>query len=379
MTIKHSKLGASSSERWINCPASVKVLEGIKKDESSQYAAEGTAAHSLAEKCLTSDSNAIDYIGETIEGFTVCFEMAGFVQNYIDYVRAVKGDGDLLVEQRVDFSKYVYEGFGTADAIVIDAKNKHLHVIDLKFGRGVAVYAENNTQGQLYALGACLNLSHRHKFDNITIHIHQPRIGNMSQWTISKAQLKEFALFVRERSKIALSDNAPFNPTEKGCMWCGAKPTCAALAKQSFDLVTTDFGNLTVEPTPPPIESLTPEQIAQILPNLPLLESWIKSVKEHAFTLAENNQLTGYKLVAGRNSRKWASDEESISDALNALGITPFKTELLSVAQAEKLITKEQKADFSKLYTSIVGAATVALITDKRPALRNVVDDFESV
>jgi hypothetical protein len=356
---QHAKLSASGSERWINCPASISACKGIEST-SSIYADEGTKAHELAEKCLRENTNCNDE----------------FVQNYIDYVRSF--DGELLVEQRVDFSRYVPEGFGTADSLVIDAPNKHLHVIDLKFGRGVAVYAENNTQGQLYALGACLMLKDRYRFDNITIHIHQPRINNISTWTITNAQLKEFALFVRERAKIALSDNAPFNPTEKACMWCAAKPTCTALAQKNYALITSDFDDIAITPTPPQVDSLTPKQISDLLPHLPLLEQWIKSVKDHAFHLAESNQLDGYKLVAGRSSRKWI-DEPSAIDALKTIGIEPFKSELLSVAQAEKLISKEQKQVFNALYTSIYGAATIVPITDKRPALNNLLDSFEIV
>lgn len=373
MTNKHAKLGASSSERWINCPASVRMCENLP-NTSSVFAAEGTAAHELSEKCLVMKSRAIHFLGKNINGFIVDEDMAQNVQNYVDYVLSV--NGSLLIEQKVDFSRWVHEGFGTSDAIVIDEQNNTLHVIDLKYGKGVAVYAQDNTQAQLYALGAYDLFAHIYDIDFIKMHIHQPRINNITSWEITVDELLEFGDEVKKRADATLDENAPFNPTEKGCMWCAAKPTCSALAQKTFEVVTADF-EITAEPTLLPVDNLTPEQIAQILPNLPLIESWIKSVKEHAYDLANVNQLQGYKLVAGRNSRKWNADDDAIKSALTALGVNPIKQELISVAQAEKLISKENKSSFSSLYAILAGSPTLAIIDDKRPALTNILDDFD--
>lgn len=373
MATQHAKLGASSSERWINCPASVKACENIP-NTNSNYAAEGTAAHELAEKCLMTITPAKNYIGLTINNFVVTADMSMHVQNYVDYVTAISDV--LMSEQRVDFSRWVHDGFGTADAIAIDEKNKTLHVIDLKFGQGVAVYAQSNTQAQLYALGAYDMLSHIYEIDFITMHIHQPRIANVTNWTITVDELLEFGEFVKKRAEIALSNNPPFNPTEKACMWCAAKSTCGALAQKTFDVVTADF-SIVNDPKLLPVESLTPERVAQIIDNLPLIESWIKSVKDHAYNLANANQLNGYKLVAGRGSRKWNADDDAIKSALTALGVNPIKQELISVAQAEKLISKENKSSFSNLYETLAGNPTLAKFDDKRPALKNVLDEFD--
>lgn len=373
MATQHAKLGASSSERWINCPASVKACENIP-NTNSNYAAEGTAAHELAEKCLMTITPAKNYIGLTINNFVVTADMAMHVQNYVDYVTSISDV--LMSEQRVDFSRWVHDGFGTADAIAIDEKNKTLHVIDLKFGQGVAVYAHGNTQAQLYALGAYDMLSHIYEIDFITMHIHQPRITNVTDWTITVDELLEFGDFVKQRAEIALSDNPPFNPIEKACMWCAAKSTCGALAQKTFDVVTADF-SIVNDPKLLPIESLTPERVAQIIDNLPLIESWIKSVKDHAYNLANANQLKGYKLVAGRGSRKWNADDDAIKSALTALNVNPIKQELISVAQAEKLISKENKSSFSNLYETLAGNPTLAKSDDKRPALKNVLDEFD--
>jgi len=373
MTTKHAKLGASSSERWINCPASVRMCENLP-NTSSTFAAEGTAAHELSEKCLMTAKPAAHYFGLKFNGFVVTDDMAMHVQKYVDYVNAV--GGVLLFEQRVDFSRWVHEGFGTADAIVIDESNKTIHVIDLKYGKGVAVYARHNTQAQLYALGAYDLFAHIYDIEFIKMHIHQPRIDNVTSWEITVDELLAFGDEVKLRAEATLDVNAPFNPTEKGCMWCAAKPTCAALAQKTFEVVTSDF-EITNEPQLLAVESLTPEQIAQILPNLSLIESWIKSVKEHAYDLANADQLKGYKLVAGRNSRKWNADDDAIKSALTAMNINPIKSELISVAQAEKLISKEDKPMFSNLYATLSGSPTLATIDDKRPALKNVLDDFD--
>jgi len=373
MTTKHAKLGASSSERWINCPASVRMCENLP-NTSSTFAAEGTAAHELSEKCFVRRAPAIYFLGQNINGFIVDEDMAQNVQNYVDYVRSI--DGSLLIEQRVDFSRWVHEGFGTADAIVIDESNKTIHVIDLKYGKGVPVYARHNTQAQLYALGAYDLFAHIYDVEYIKMHIHQPRINNVTSWEITVDELLTFGDEVKLRAEATLDVNAPFNPTEKGCMWCAAKPTCAALAQKTFEVVTADF-KITSEPQLLTVEILTPEQIAQILPNLPLIESWIKSVKEYAYELANADQLKGYKLVAGRNSRKWNADDDTIKSALTAMNINPIKSELISVAQAEKLISKEDKPMFSNLYATLSGSPTLATIDDKRPALKNVLDDFD--
>ena len=373
MTTKHAKLGASSSERWINCPASVRMCENLP-NTSSVFAAEGTVAHELSEKCLVMKSRAIHFLGKNINGFIVDEDMAQNVQNYVDYVLSV--NGSLLIEQKVDFSRWVHEGFGTSDAIVIDEQNNTLHVIDLKYGKGVAVYAQDNTQAQLYALGAYDLFAHIYDIDFIKMHIHQPRINNITSWEITVDELLEFGDEVKKRADATLDENAPFNPTEKSCMWCAAKPTCSALAQKTFEVVTADF-EITAEPTLLPVDNLTPEQIAQILSNLPLIESWIKSVKEHAYDLANINQLQGYKLVAGRNSRKWNADDDAIKSALTALGVNPIKQELISVAQAEKLINKENKLSFSNLYATLAGSPTLATVDDKRPALTNILDDFD--
>lgn len=171
----HAKLSASSSDRWLNCTAAP-TMEESYTDERSSFAEEGTRAHELAERCLRSGRHASSIEGDWPQ------DMRDYVQMYLDYVRAIKGE--LLVEQRFDLGKWIPEGFGTSDAVVLD--DGVCHVMDLKYGKGVRVDATCNTQLMLYALGAY------DAFDAIygpitkfVLHVCQPRLDHFDQWEVA--------------------------------------------------------------------------------------------------------------------------------------------------------------------------------------------------
>ena len=225
---KHAKLSASGSSTWLNCPGSIKASENIK-NTSSIFAQEGTFAHAIAELCLTNKCNASYYLNheiplsvyhETKIDFIFDKEMCDYIQIYLDYIRSF--NLPFKVEVKADYSKWVKDGFGTSDCIMYDKNNKTLHVIDLKYGSGVKVFANNNTQAMLYALGS---LSFYSNIENITIHIVQPRLDNIDVSNISYSDLMIFAKHAKQQSQLALSDDAPLIPGDKQCKWCKAKPT----------------------------------------------------------------------------------------------------------------------------------------------------------
>ena len=211
---EHAKLSASGAVRWLECPASVGMEEAFP-DTSSEFAEHGTAAHELAERCLTEDVTAEFHSGKTFNGFDADAEMAEAVQLYLDYVRNHKGK--MFVEQVVDFSPWVEDGFGTCDCIVIAGNTAY--VTDLKYGKGFRVDAENNPQLMLYALGA-LN-EYEFIFDHINLFslaIVQPRLDHISEFRITKSELLAWAETVKVKAQQCLEEDAPFNP------WRGTMP-----------------------------------------------------------------------------------------------------------------------------------------------------------
>ena len=374
--IVHAKLSASGSSRWLNCTGSVKAEKGIK-DKGSVFAAEGTAAHELADRCLTEECSADTKIGETIEGFLVDQSMADYVQVYIDYVNNLGKNS--LYEVRVDFSPWVPEGFGTCDAMVFQ-DDGILNIIDLKYGQGVRVDADENTQGMLYALGAYEDFSHIYDFEEIRIIIVQPRLDHISEWVISVSDLLYWAdNVVKPQAQLCLTDDAPRNPSEKACQWCKAKPTCAALKRMTEDTIIAMFDDL--EPSSmTPSDMLTDDQLALALTNKKLITGWLDSVEKLVTErLSSGDDFKGYKIVEGRSLRKWL-DEDNVSRWLSEKYSDDelYKKSFLSVTQAEKLMGKAESKALTNFITKPAGKPTLAIESDKRPAINLQESDFNA-
>lgn len=374
--MKHAKLSASSSHRWINCPGSVKAEEAFT-DKGSDFAAEGTSAHALAEYCLSNGVSPISCVGMTFEGLQVTDDICECVQQYVDYVCAFSGEH--LYEVRVDFSPWVPEGFGTSDCIIIDAKNKLLRVIDLKAGKGVRVEAEENTQAQLYALGAINEYGFLYDFERVNIAIVQPRLDHISEWEISIDELMQFADYVKERAQLACKDDAERVPGEKQCQWCKAKATCPALydltqqtLMQSFDVIQID--------AMPKVERLTDQQLKLALDSRKLIESWLSAVEQYATEqILDGKQLAGYKLVEGRSVRQWVDEQQAqlaLAERFDESEI--YKKSFISVAQAEKLLGKKGVALLDGLVTKPQGKPTLAPESDKRAPIGANISDFDA-
>lgn len=377
MTISHAKLSASGSARWILCPGSVAKTRNYS-DTTSPSALIGTCAHELADICLKTFNSPFDYVGKTLSDapeVIVDNEMAEYVESYVAYCRELGGDAH--TEERVSYTDYVPEGFGTADFFTMtDVKGvSTCDIVDLKFGIGVHVFAEENTQAMIYALGVLQNYDFMYSFDVFRLHIYQPRIDNISVWEISRDKLEKWGEWLKGRAQLALSDNAPLSAGEKQCRWCAHKPNCLELYHHTASVIGCEFEALD-EKLPAP-ESVDFELV---LSNKTLIESWLSAVeKQAAETLLNGGEVTGYKLVAGRSRRVWQSEDAAIALLSDELGENLYTKKLISAPQAEKLVGK---AKFSELYGELVikpeGKATLAPISDKRQAINKSIDTIKN-
>jgi len=381
MPSSHAKLSASGSAQWMNCPGSIKATENLI-GTSSVFADEGSAAHELAEICLTNGEPAASWIGQELiewDAWTVTEEMAGYVQEYVDFVLALGGFQSY--EIRADFSTWVPDGFGTSDAVVYVAETKTLHVVDLKYGQGIKVYAENNTQGILYALGVFDAMSLSHEIERVVITIVQPRMDHIDEWSIDVDALMKWGEVISQAAELALSDDAPRVPGEKQCQWCNAKASCPALLKLTETTMMAEFDDL----DPVPVDSLTDEQMALALNNKKLILSWLDAIASTVKDrLMSGGDFPGYKMVAGNKSRSWSVGDDAVYTALvDDFDIDSddkiYTVKIISPAQAEKLVGKKRAPDLAEMIQTKDGSPTLVVDSDKRPAVNVSVDDFDDL
>jgi hypothetical protein len=362
----HSVFGPSSAMKWLNCPGSIQAETGIP-DTTSEFAKLGTDAHELAEICLKNKRTARSFIGKTPlsnKEQIIDQEMADYVQEFVDFVRNLGGEQEY--EQEVTYYDWIPGGFGTADVIIV--KGYTLYVIDLKYGKGVKVDAQNNPQGMLYALGA---LSERffQEFKKVVIVIHQPRLDHVSEWETTPEELYEFASKAKAAYKATLEDNPKRIPGEKQCQWCRAKATCPALQTQTEHALMVEFEDLTVKPPKAP-EELTDQDLRFILNHKNLIEKWLKSVETHVMGKIESGLgFPGFKMVEGRSNRKWADEAEAEKLLTGLLGDDAYKKKLLTAPAAEKALGKEKKAEIQALIVKPQGKPVLVPDDDKRPPM----------
>jgi hypothetical protein len=366
---EHAKFfQASSAARWMPCPGSVKMCDGIE-DESSRYAEEGTEAHELAAHILSS-------FEADVSRWDV--DMVDNVLRYTNEVWAVAGAHQaLLVEQRVDFSHVLEQPdcFGTADCIVLAGDEIQIH--DLKYGMGVKVDAEENPQLMLYALGALRDYDMIAEFKTARLFIHQVRLGHVSEWRVSVEDLKAFGEAARLAAAVAMSENPPLVPGEKQCKFCRAKAHCPALAAHVEEIVGSKFDNLDAEEIEQGPERMGTNYLAHCMSAVSLVEDWCKGVRARVEReLLAGNAIDGWKLVQGRKgARKWTSEK----DAEETLRKMKLKVEemydfkVISPTTAEKLakaktIGPRQWPALQALITQSEGGLSVAPASDARPA-----------
>ncbi len=361
---KHAKLSASSAHRWMNCNPSAN-LEREFADRSSEAAAEGSAAHALCEHKLRkalkmrSTRPVSKYDSDEMEMYTNSY--VEFVLEQIEVAKQHCADPFVLIEQRLDFSCHVPDGFGTGDCLIV--ADKLLHIIDFKYGLGVLVDAEENPQMMLYALGALRLFDALYDIDTISMSIFQPRRENVSTWTIAVAELEEWAeQTLRPKAELAFKGEGEFNPGP-WCTFCKAAVKCRARAEEKLALARYEFAK-------PPL--LTDEEIEDILSRLDDLTKWANEIAAYAQDAAINHgkQWTGFKLVEGRSIRKY-TDETAVVIAATAAGYRDiFKKSLIPITEMEKLMGKKTFAEvLGGLVIKPQGKPTLVPASDKRPAI----------
>ena len=370
----HALLSASSAARWLACPPSAVAAEAYQ-NEGTDFTREGTLAHAVAEVYATHRIHGGVPIRELETDHEVPQEMIECAQGYADYIQEqIKDDtATVLLEQRVDFSPWVPDGFGTADCIIIQGDT--MDVIDYKYGKGVAVSAQDNPQMKLYGLGALNDFGFVYDVQTIRLHIYQPRLNSITVDTLTVEELTEWAeKVVKPTAAKAAKGKGDYQPGEH-CRFCPHAGRCRTLTKACTEYVTTHGMKAAV-----PV--LAPWEVAEVLAMEPVVSLWLKRVKDQALaTMLNGEDVPGYKVVAGRGSRAWR-DEVKAADALKAAGYTLeeiTKTELLSVAAMEKALGRKKAAELlPDLYETKTGAPTVALASDKRPAY-SPADEFKNL
>lgn len=381
MSKTHARLSPSKSSQWINCPGSIRFVQesiesgAIKPATSSIYADEGTIAHELAEKALTSGQSPFRFEGQTCEYDSKSLfarEMCEYVQQYVDFVKLF--DGQLLVEQHVKFTDWVPDGSGTSDAVII--QENRIVCIDLKYGQGLPVEAENNTQALCYALGVYQSLldAQRAKIKTVLMVIHQPRLDRVTEWEISKDELLRWGERIAQAAELALSDNAPLIAGKEQCFFCQAKSICKKQYQLMVETVGQDFDDLTCQR---PANALNDAELRRVLEAKEQIVSWLSAVEGYVTDrLASGDTFPGFKLVEGRSLRQWSSEDEAADVLSVVLGDDAYTRKLISPAQAEKALGKANAKTIQELITKPPGKPTLVPESDKRPALGVSVDDF---
>lgn len=369
----HALLSASGAELWLNCPASAIANEQYP-NEGTEYTQEGTIAHEVAQVYAEAVLNVAGHseLDAGLEALrrkwgaeVITREMLECAEGYAAYIQERTTDtAVVLLEQRLDFSPWVPEGFGTGDCIIID--NGVLTIIDFKYGQGVAVESEGNPQMRLYALGAINEYGMVYDFDAVVTSIYQPRINNISEARMSAADLLDWGeTVVKPTASEAFGPNARYNAGPHCRKFCKHAGRCQALTAYCSDFVETHGLRVAVP-------HLTDDQYLEIVQMEPLLKMWLdRTTRAATDAILGGDRIPGLKVVEGRSLRKW-SDEDKVENLLHAGGyghdeILEQPT-LKTVAAMEKSLGKKKVAELvGDLIVKAPGKPTLVLASDKRP------------
>ena len=368
---KHAFLSASASHRWLNCPPSAKLCEALP-DQTSSYAQEGTDCHELCaylvEKALgrnvTDPTENLTYYNAEMQNCAE--EYCSFVLEQLEEAKKHCKDPQVMVEQRLDFSRFVENGFGTGDCVIV--ADDVLHIIDYKHGLGVLVEATNNSQLFCYALGALELFDDLYDISEVKMSIFQPRRSNTDTFSIRKEDLLTWAKEVLvPTAKLAYEGKGEFKAGDH-CQFCKVKASCRKRAEYNLELAKYDFA------MPATLDSI---EIAAILPKIDQLISWGNDLKEFALTQAQSGtHYEGFKVVEGRSNRKY-TDEAVVATTVTDAGFDPYEKKLLGVTAMTTLLGKKR---FDELLGGLIykppGKPALVPESDKRLAMNSAKDDF---
>lgn len=383
--MSHAVLSPSAASRWLSCTPSAR-LEMQFPDKAGDYAKEGSLAHEFGELYLKRYSDLIgiaecawkisglrkdELYNESLEEYAGRY--ADFVWEKYLLAQKTTTDAVLRIEEKIDLTAYVPEGFGTGDAVIL--ADGTMEIIDLKYGKGVQVSAVENKQMMLYALGALDMFGFMYAIHTVRMTIYQPRLDNISEWEIPAEELLTWGSNeLAPRAKMAFAGEGSFIPG-KHCQFCRAKAQCRALAEKNLEAAKHEFDDASL---------LSDTEISGILAQIDIIKNWMSAIEEYALQAALNGKtFPGFKLVEGRSIRKY-SDEKMVADRLIENG---YKSDLIyepaklkTITAMEKLVTKKA---FAALLGDLIikpqGKPTLAPETDKRQEWNSVENDFKNV
>ena len=377
----HAILSASGAHRWMHCTPSAKLEEQFP-DTTFQAAKEGTLAHEIAEAKLLHYFDTLNFkksqlkrrLNKAKKSELYASEMEHFTDEYLDFAKASAMAYDatphVAIEKRLDLTEYIPGGFGTADCVIIG--DGVLHIIDLKYGKGVPVSAENNPQMMIYALGAIKAYELVYAIHTVKMSIVQPRIDNTNTWEISAKDLLAFGETVKETAAIAIEGKGEYKPGD-WCRFCRARAQCRARAEENVKLA------FHIDKKPPLI---TNDEVGEYLVQGADIAQWLKELQDYALTeCLAGKEVAGWKAVEGRGSRVWA-DADKAYDIILESGVPEemlFVKTPLTLAQTEKLMGKKE---FQEVVGDFVekkpGKPTLVKKSDKRKAITNVITADEA-
>ena len=373
----HAVLSASGSKRWLSCPPSAR-LEQRFPDKAGEAAKEGTHAHALAETHLRhwlgelSDANAKEHLSSLRDNPLYTKDMDEYVSEYVDLCieKINAAQGLALVEERLDFSRWVKHGFGTGDMVILG--DAVLEIVDLKYGKGVPVPAEGNPQMQLYALGAIEQYGCIYDFDHVRMSIFQPRNGGLSTHLISVDDLLAWGEEIKPIAELAYAGKGEFRAGEH-CRFCKAAAQCKTLSEYNMEIAKLEFQDA---------DLLTDEEVSLVLSRVDGLVRYAEKIKAFALNEAlKGHKWPGYKVVEGRSNRR-ITDEVQAAKLLRKAGYgddviyKPLKMQ--GITELEKALTKKK---FATLLGSVVekppGKPTLVPEEDERPEYDSAKNEFE--
>lgn len=376
MPSEHAKLSCSSAHRWMHCPGSVKLAEGFP-NTSSIYADEGTLAHSYAEKAIGGGRVGKE-LKDKIKAFYAEHEeldgsleyMQKTLEPYMDYCQeeylselANDPATKIMKEEKVDLTGYIPGGFGTTDVAIV--RSGYIHIIDLKYGKGVQVSADHNPQIMLYALGMLEAYDMIYDFEDVVMTIYQPRLDNVSTFKMKAADLYKWGKDeVIPAAEESLTDDAPFNAGD-WCQFCPARRFCRERADYNMEVMNYKIKAM-----------LTDKEVGEVLGKIDSLIRWANDLKDGALNkILTGGDIPGWKAVEGRSVRKFTGSEDEIVKAAGAAGYKKpllFETKMITLSAMEKLMGKKAFADAVGQYVEKPeGKPTLAPESDERPSINS--------